>query len=140
MSTQGCFSSDPDITGLGVSAFPPPRLIALVDSLRRSCSVWLLLQVRINLYASSLIIAILPETPLTYPLIDVCRANATMSGFALLVTAIVRTAQHQLTLYHAIFILHMLFFLGIGVFPTGELTLPTSIFVRGRTYSRYRAV
>jgi len=48
-----------------------------------------------------------------------------MSGFALLVTAIVRTAQHKLTLYHAIFILHMLFFLGIGMFPTGRYK-PTS--------------
>lgn len=46
-----------------------------------------------------------------------------MSGFALLVTAIIRTAQHRLTLYHAIFILHMLFFLGVGVFPTGASAL-----------------
>ncbi|KAJ3566785.1 hypothetical protein NP233_g6792 [Leucocoprinus birnbaumii] len=77
-------------------------------------------QIRINLYASSLIFAILPETPLTVPLIDVCRANASMSGFALLVTAIIRTAEQQLSLYHAIFILHMLFFLGIGLFPVGK--------------------
>ncbi|KAF5363259.1 hypothetical protein D9756_000221 [Leucocoprinus leucothites] len=94
-----CFTPDPDITGLGV---------------------------RINLYASSLIFAVLPETPLTLPLIDVCRANASMSGFALLVTAIVRTAQHKLTLYHAIFVLHMLFFLGIGLFPIGQYK-PTSM-------------
>ncbi|KXN92323.1 hypothetical protein AN958_08554 [Leucoagaricus sp. SymC.cos] len=99
MNTSDCFTPDPDITGLGV---------------------------RINLYASSLIIAVLPENPLTLPLIDVCRANASMGGFALLVTAIIRTAQGKLTLYHAIFILHMLFFLGIGLFPVGRYK-PTSM-------------
>jgi hypothetical protein len=50
-------------------------------------------------------------------------------GFGLLLTAIIQTAQHQLSLFHAIFILHMLSFLGIGVAPMGKCSAFSRPFV-----------
>jgi len=50
-------------------------------------------------------------------------------GFGLLLTAIIQTAQHQLSLFHAIFILHMLSFLGIGVASMGKCSAFSRPFV-----------
>jgi hypothetical protein len=77
------------------------------------------LQIRVNLYATTLINACIPNLPAFDPLRAVLRANAGVSGTALLITAIIQTSQHQLSLYHALFILHMLFFLGITITPAG---------------------
>ena len=67
-----------------------------------------------------LLLALIPQTPHTEELLNALYANAGISGFGLLLTAIIATAQHQLSLFHAIFILHILFFLGTGASPMGE--------------------
>ncbi|KIL56991.1 hypothetical protein M378DRAFT_88472 [Amanita muscaria Koide BX008] len=76
--------------------------------------------IRVNLYISMLLVAIIPETNQTTPLLNVLVTNAGISGLALLITAIVQTAQQNLSLYHAIFIIHILFFTGVLVAPTGN--------------------
>ncbi|KIM26811.1 hypothetical protein M408DRAFT_177930 [Serendipita vermifera MAFF 305830] len=57
--------------------------------------------------------------PMTRELVSSLTASAGLNGLAVLVTAIVQTAQDQLDLYHAIFILHLLAFLGISATPSG---------------------
>ena len=69
-----------------------------------------------------LLMALIPEVDITKPLLEVLVGNAGISGLALLVTAIVQTVQNQLSLYHAIFIIHMLYFTGIMVAPSGKET------------------
>ncbi|PFH45969.1 hypothetical protein AMATHDRAFT_88580 [Amanita thiersii Skay4041] len=54
------------------------------------------------------------------PLISVLTANAGISGAALLITALIETGKHRLSLFHAIFIIHSLFFLGINISPIGK--------------------
>jgi len=57
----------------------------------------------------------------TAPLLGVVEGNAGLTGFALLLTAVAYTAHgHQLSLYHAIFIIHILLFTGITVVPAGR--------------------
>jgi hypothetical protein len=67
-----------------------------------------------------LLLAVIPRTPHTGELLDALYSNAGISGLGLLLTAIVQTAQNSLSLFHALFILHMLFFLGTGASPMGE--------------------
>ena len=67
-----------------------------------------------------ILLAIIPRTPNTEELLNSLYTNAGISGFGLLLTAIIQTALNQLSLFHAIFILHILFFLGTGVSPMGE--------------------
>ena len=69
-----------------------------------------------------LLMAIIPEIEITKPLLEVLVGNAGISGLALLITAIVQTVQKKLSLYHAIFIIHMLYFTGIMVAPSGMET------------------
>jgi hypothetical protein len=45
---------------------------------------------------------------------------AGLAGLGLLVTAIILTAKNQLSLFDALFVLHLLLFFGIGATPTGE--------------------
>jgi hypothetical protein len=67
-----------------------------------------------------LLMALIPEIPsVTTPLLDVIASGAGISGVALLITAIVETVKGQLSLYHAIFIIHMLYFTGVMVAPSG---------------------
>ncbi|PFH45914.1 hypothetical protein AMATHDRAFT_51390 [Amanita thiersii Skay4041] len=93
MSTCSQIPANPDISGIGI---------------------------RINLYVTTLLLALVPNTPLTAPLLSVLTSNAGISGAALLITALIETGKHQLSLYHAIFIIHALFFLGINISPTGK--------------------
>jgi hypothetical protein len=67
-----------------------------------------------------LLMAIIPEVEITKPLLEVLVGNAGISGLALLVTALAETVKKQLSLYHAIFIIHMLYFTGIMVVPSGK--------------------
>ncbi|PFH45974.1 hypothetical protein AMATHDRAFT_157122, partial [Amanita thiersii Skay4041] len=76
--------------------------------------------IRVNLYITILLLAVIPITPSTLPLLSALASNAGVSGAALLITALIGTAKHQLSFFHAIFIVHALNFLGIGVSPTGE--------------------
>jgi hypothetical protein len=40
-------------------------------------------------------------------------SNARISSLAILITTIIKTFQHQLSLYHAIFVFHLMFFLTV---------------------------
>ena len=75
------------------------------------------------------LLAIVPQTPETEELLTSLYITAGTSGFGLLLTAIIQTAQHQLSLFHAIFILHILFFLGTGVLPMGKCSALSCPFV-----------
>ena len=68
-----------------------------------------------------LVMALVPNIPgVTSPLLGAVAGNAGVSGAALLITAIAETATHQLSLYHAIFILHILYFTGVMIAPAGD--------------------
>ncbi|PFH45976.1 hypothetical protein AMATHDRAFT_70829 [Amanita thiersii Skay4041] len=94
--------------------------------------------IRINLYVTTLLLALVPNTDSTAELLQVLTSNAGISGTALLITALIETGKGQLSLYHAIFIIHALFFLGINISPTAkykeerEIRLLLSMFL---TYS-----
>ncbi|KAH9997873.1 hypothetical protein BJV77DRAFT_777652 [Russula vinacea] len=91
--------------------------------------------IRINFYYTMFLLAIVPQTPETEELLTSLYITAGTSGFGLLLTAIIQTAQHQLSLFHAIFILHILFFLGTGVLPMGRYHWTTSRAAIGFYYS-----
>ena len=113
MSDTTCTTipANSDVSGIGVSF--------LTQSSVDTNFTW---QIRVNLYITMLLMAIIPEVEITKPLLEVLVGNAGISGLALLVTAIVQTVQKQLSLYHAIFIIHMLYFTGIMVAPSGMET------------------
>ncbi|KAF8330677.1 hypothetical protein F5887DRAFT_1178591 [Amanita rubescens] len=93
MSSCTTIAANPDVSGIGI---------------------------RVNLYMTMLLMALIPEIPgVTTPLLDVIASGAGISGVALLITAIVETVKGQLSLYHAIFIIHMLYFTGVMVAPSG---------------------
>ncbi|KIM26810.1 hypothetical protein M408DRAFT_177929 [Serendipita vermifera MAFF 305830] len=75
--------------------------------------------IRVSLYATIILLAIVPRIPHTAQLVGALTTSAGLNGLAVLITAIVQTAQGQLDLYHAIFILHLLAFLGISASPNG---------------------
>ena len=77
-------------------------------------------QIRINFYCTMFLLALVPQTPHTEELLNALYANAGVAGLGLLLAAIIQTAQDQLSLFHAIFILHILYFLGTGASPMGE--------------------
>jgi len=60
--------------------------------------------------------------------LDSLITNAGVTGFGLLITAIVQTVRKQLDLYHAIFVLHMIYYLGVIVYLSGYLRNITSLF------------
>jgi len=66
------------------------------------------------------LLGLIPQTPHTEELLNALYANAGIAGLGLLLTAIIQTAQNNLSLFEAIFILHILFFLGTGAAPMGE--------------------
>ncbi len=70
-----------------------------------------------------LLLAIIPRTPNTEELLNSLYANAGLAGFGLLLTAIIQTGLKQLSLFEALFILHILFFLGTGASPMGKSSL-----------------
>ncbi|KAI0319109.1 hypothetical protein OF83DRAFT_1055552 [Amylostereum chailletii] len=98
--------------------------------------------IRVNFYATTLLIAMIPKTAATEPLLETLFTNAGLSGLALLISTIIQTAKGNLDLYHAIYIQHLLFFLGIGIFPAAKYSwgtfrlVMTSLF-RLATYIMY---
>lgn len=66
------------------------------------------------------LLAVVPRTPHTEELLNALYSNAGIAGLGLLVTAIEQTAKNELSLFHALFIQHILFFLGTGTAPMGE--------------------
>ena len=75
------------------------------------------------------LLALIPQTPHTRELLNVLYANTGVAGLCLLVTAIQQTISEQLSLFHAIFVQHILFFLGIGLAPVGVCALALRPFV-----------
>jgi hypothetical protein len=80
------------------------------------------------LYITALIIAFIPTHPTdpeaarksaAAPLLEAVSTAAALAGVSLLITAVVQTAQGQLSLFHAIFVIHVLFFTSIIVVPAG---------------------
>lgn len=70
-----------------------------------------------------LLLAIIPRTPNTEELLNSLYTNAGLAGFGLLLTAIIQTCLKHLSLFEALFILHILFFLGTGASPMGKCLL-----------------
>ncbi|KAI9458432.1 hypothetical protein BJY52DRAFT_1269749 [Lactarius psammicola] len=64
---------------------------------------------RINFYATILLISLIPENKITTELLDGLYENAVFYGLALVLTAVIQTLQHQLDLYHAIFVMQIIF-------------------------------
>ncbi|KAH9065412.1 hypothetical protein EDB87DRAFT_1679886 [Lactarius vividus] len=78
------------------------------------------------------LLAVVPRTPQTEELLNALYSNAGIAGLGLLVTAIQQTASNQqLSLFHAIFIQHILFFLGTGAAPIGKYHWSKSRLVMG---------
>ncbi|KAH9011989.1 hypothetical protein EDB84DRAFT_988567 [Lactarius hengduanensis] len=75
--------------------------------------------IRINFYVTIFITAVIPRRRSTEKLIDALNANAGITGFGLLIAAIIQTFQNRLDLYHAIFVLHIVYFLGLIVYFSG---------------------
>ncbi|KAF8478158.1 hypothetical protein DFH94DRAFT_82769 [Russula ochroleuca] len=87
--------------------------------------------IRINFYYTILLLAVIPQRESTEELLNTLYTTAGTSGFGLLLTAIIQTAKHKLSLFHALFILHILFFLGIGASPMGKYRWTRSRVVLG---------
>jgi len=64
---------------------------------------------RINFYATILLISLIPETELMTELLDGLYENSVFLGLGLVITAVVQTLQNQLDLYHAIFVMQIIF-------------------------------
>ncbi|KAI9443222.1 hypothetical protein H4582DRAFT_2054282 [Lactarius indigo] len=77
------------------------------------------------------LLAVVPRTPNTEELLNALYANAGISGLGLLVTAIQQTFSKELSLFHALFIQHILFFLGTGAAPVGKYHWSKSRIVMG---------
>jgi hypothetical protein len=78
-------------------------------------------QIRINFYVTIFITAVVPRRPSTEKLIDALNVNAAITGFGLLITAILRTFHNRLDLYHAIFVSYMTYYLAFIVYFSGVL-------------------
>ena len=100
-----CINSNSDIAGIGVS------LRFTTDSTRNS-NYWLTTshwQTRINFYVTILLSALAPEREYTNELMDGLYKNSIIYGLGLVMTAVIQTLQEQLDLYHAIFVMQIIF-------------------------------
>ena len=66
-------------------------------------------QVRANFYATILSIALTPENDDTVELTNRLYEVCAFYGFALVLTAVIQTGKRQLDLYHAIFVMQIIF-------------------------------
>ncbi|KAH8995055.1 hypothetical protein EDB86DRAFT_1208308 [Lactarius hatsudake] len=82
ISCSGLINPNPDLAGIGT---------------------------RINFYATILLISLIPENEITTELLDGLYENSVFYGLALVLTAVIQTLQHQLDLYHAIFVMQIIF-------------------------------
>ncbi|KAF9517230.1 hypothetical protein BS47DRAFT_1390022 [Hydnum rufescens UP504] len=88
--------------------------------------------IRLSIYITTLIISLVPnveatEAPRLVPTVEAIEelrgalmTAAGLTGFSLLITALIETANRSLTLYHAVVIFHMLSFLGVATNPAGS--------------------
>jgi hypothetical protein len=77
-------------------------------------------QIRANLYATFIIMAVIPRRHSTEKLLDALHANVGVANFGFLITAIIQTIQNRLDLYHAIFAAVILSYLGLFVYASGS--------------------
>jgi hypothetical protein len=73
-----------------------------------------------------LLTAITPENDHTDELLDGLYKNSVINGLSLVITAIIQTIQNQLDLYHAIFVMQIIFSLNF-VYAYGMLCINSSI-------------
>jgi hypothetical protein len=76
---------------------------------------------RINFYATIFLGAIIPRHKYTVELLDELYINAVFYSLALLLTVLSQTANGQLDLYHAIFVMHLL--AGLAFFQVHGMNL-----------------
>jgi magnesium-transporting ATPase (P-type) len=107
--------SNDDVLGIGVSSLISFFWTFTISNNKR--------QIRVNFYVTMVLLAFVPRTPHTEELLNVLYANTGIAGLGLLITAVQQTASKELSLFHAIYVQHILFFLGIGVAPVGECPL-----------------
>ncbi|KAF8314259.1 hypothetical protein DL93DRAFT_2097361 [Clavulina sp. PMI_390] len=90
--------------------------------------------IRIGIYILSALLAVIPIPNQPNRRLDALRDTlfftAGLSGFALLITAVIQTALHTLDLYHAIVVIHQLVFLGVTTVPSTNYQASTF----GRVY------
>jgi hypothetical protein len=77
-------------------------------------------QIRANLYATFIIMAVIPRRHSTEKLLDALHANVGVATFGFLITAMIQTIQNRLDLYHAIFAAVILSYLGLFVYASGS--------------------
>jgi len=64
---------------------------------------------RINFYVTILVTAFTPQNEYTTELLDGVYKSAILYGFSLVMTAVIQSMQRQLDLYHAIFVMQIIF-------------------------------
>ncbi|TDL17150.1 hypothetical protein BD410DRAFT_831666 [Rickenella mellea] len=74
--------------------------------------------IRISVYITSFLLMVIPRVPRTRPLISSLLNNTRVYLLALMLTAIIQTAQGQLTLYHAVLLYYMIMVVGTASLPT----------------------
>jgi len=75
--------------------------------------------IRINFYVTILLTAITPENGHTDELLDGLYTNSVINGLSLVITAVIQTMEKQLDLYHAIFVMQIIFSLNF-VYAYGQ--------------------
>ncbi|KAH9986663.1 hypothetical protein BJV74DRAFT_988416 [Russula compacta] len=75
--------------------------------------------VRINFYLTILLTALTPEVERNTELLDGLYTNSVINGLGLVITAVIQTVQDQLDLYHAIFVMQIIFSLNF-VYSYGQ--------------------
>ncbi|TDL15456.1 hypothetical protein BD410DRAFT_756415 [Rickenella mellea] len=76
------------------------------------------LGIRLGLYITVFLLAIIPRQRRMLPLISSLLDNTRVFTLSLLLSAIIQTGQGRLTLYHATLINHILFFFGLTLLPS----------------------
>ncbi|TDL14146.1 hypothetical protein BD410DRAFT_734535 [Rickenella mellea] len=76
------------------------------------------LGIRLGLYITCFLLAVIPRAEETKPLISSLLSNTRVYALSLLLTAIIQTGKGQLTLYHAVLTFHMLMFFAITFLPS----------------------
>jgi hypothetical protein len=79
---------------------------------------------RINFYSTMVLLALIPKlfpwAPNAGRLLYVLSANTGIVSLCMFVTAIRRMFANELSLFHAIFVQHIILFVCVGILPVGE--------------------
>jgi hypothetical protein len=88
-------------------------------------------QTRINFYVTIVLTALIPENDRTTELLDGLYKNAVLYGLGLVLTTGIQTLQKQLDMYHAIFVMQIIFSLDF-VYAYGAVCVPLMRSFSGR--------